>query len=105
MTAAILLLHLFLAVALVLVVLLQRSEGGALGIGGGTMGGLMTARGSANLLTRATGIIAAGFIVTSMTLAILASSDRAPRSIMDQPVKAAPAEPAKPQAPSVPLGR
>ncbi len=105
MTAAILLLHLFLAVALVAVVLLQRSEGGALGIGGGTMGGLMTARGSANLLTRATGIIAAGFIVTSMTLAILASSERAPRSIMDQPVQAAPAEPAKPQAPSVPLGR
>ncbi len=105
MNAAILLLHLFLAIALVAVVLLQRSEGGALGIGGGTMGGLMTARGSANLLTRATGIIAAGFIVTSMTLAILASSDRAPRSIMDQPVSAAPGEPAKPQPPSVPLGR
>ena len=105
MTAIILLVHLFLAIALIAVVLLQRSEGGALGIGGGTMGGLMTARGSANLLTRATGIIAAGFIVTSMTLAILASSDRAPRSIMDQPVPAAPAEPAKPQAPSVPLGR
>ncbi len=105
MTAIILLVHLFLAIALIAVVLLQRSEGGALGIGGGTMGGLMTARGSANLLTRATGIIAAGFIVTSMTLAILASSDRAPRSIMDQPVSAAPAEPATPQAPSVPLGR
>jgi preprotein translocase subunit SecG len=105
MTTIVLMVHLFLAIALVAVVLLQRSEGGALGIGGGTMGGLMTARGSANLLTRATGIIAAGFIVTSMTLAILASSDRAPRSIMDQPVPAAPAEPAKPQAPSVPLGR
>jgi preprotein translocase subunit SecG len=105
MTTIVLMVHLFLAIALVAVVLLQRSEGGALGIGGGTMGGLMTARGSANLLTRATGVIAAGFIVTSMTLAILASSDRAPRSIMDQPVPAAPAEPAKPQAPSVPLGR
>ncbi len=105
MDAIVLMVHLFLAVALVAVVLLQRSEGGALGIGGGTMGGLMTARGSANLLTRMTGVIAAGFIATSMLLAILASSDRAPRSIMDQPAPAAPAEPAKPQTPSVPLGR
>ena len=105
MTAIVLLVHLFLAFSLVVVVLLQRSEGGALGIGGGTMGGLMTARGSANLLTRATGIIAAGFIVTSMSLAILASGDRAPRSIMDQPVSASSSEPAKPQPPSVPLGK
>ena len=68
MTSVILLIHLILAIALVAVVLLQRSEGGALGIGGGTMGGLMTSRGSANLLTRVTGIIAACFICSSIAL-------------------------------------
>ncbi len=105
MIEILLIIHLFLAITLVCVVLLQRSEGGALGIGGGTMGGLMTARGSANLLTRATGFIAAGFIVTSLSLAILAARDREPGSIMDQPVQSAPAEPAKPQGPAVPLAR
>ncbi len=103
MQAVILMIHLFLAISLVIVVLLQRSEGGALGIGGGTMGGLMTTRGSASLLTRATGIIAACFIATSLTLAIMASAGRAPRSIIDQPpVQTAPVEPA---GPSVPLAK
>ncbi len=105
MQAVILMIHLFLAISLVIVVLLQRSEGGALGIGGGNMGGLMTSRGSSSLLTKATGVIAAGFIATSLTLAILASADHKPRSIMDQPVQTAPAEPAKPAGPSVPLAK
>jgi preprotein translocase subunit SecG len=105
MQTVLLLIHLFLAISLVAVVLLQRSEGGALGIGGGTMGGMMTTRGSASLLTRATGFIAASFIATSLILAILASGDRAPTSIMDQPVPAAPAQPEKPQGPAVPLSR
>ena len=108
MTAVLLVIHLILAFSLVVVVLLQRSEGGALGIGGGTMGGLMTPRGSANLLTRATGVIAACFIVTSISLAILASADRKPTSIIDQPAAAAPsapAKPAEPTGPTVPLGR
>ena len=64
MIQVLLIIHLFLALGLVIVVLLQRSEGGALGMGGGgggTMGGLMTTRGSANLLTRATAVIAACF--------------------------------------------
>jgi preprotein translocase subunit SecG len=86
------------------VILLQRSEGGALGIGGGGMGGLMTGRSSANLLTRATAILAAGFITTSLLLAILATHQRAPRSILDQP--AAPAtEPAAPTAPHAPVAQ
>ncbi len=102
MEAVILLIHLLLAIALIIVILLQKSEGGGLGIGGGNMGGLMTARGSANLLTRATGIIATCFIVTSITLAILAGNARQGRSIVDQP--AAPVQqPATPATPSVPL--
>lgn len=71
MQAVILVIHLILALALVGVVLLQRSEGGALGIGGGP-GGMMSGRGAANLLTKATGWLAAGFLTTSLTLAILA---------------------------------
>ena len=71
--------------ALVGVILLQRSEGGALGgLGGGTFGGLMTARGTANLLTRTTAILAACFIATSLALAILAGHGRARRSILDR---------------------
>ena len=66
------------------VILIQRSEGGALsGLGGGTMGGLMTARGTANLLTRATAILAGCFMVTSLVLAILAGHAQRGSSILD----------------------
>ena len=109
MTEVLLIIHLFLALALIVVVLLQRSEGGALGIGGGTMGGLMTTRGSANLLTRATGIIAACFIATSLVLAILSSANKEPTSILDRaaPAQTQPATPApaQPAAPAVPLDK
>lgn len=108
MIAVLLAIHIFLAIAMVAVILLQRSEGGALGIGGGGGGGLMTTRGQANLLTRVTGVLAALFFVTSMALAILAGSSNRPRSIMDQPAPAtqpAPQAPAAPQVPSVPLQR
>lgn len=109
MTTVILVIHLILAIALVAVVLLQRSEGGALGMGGGGggMGGFMTGRGAADLLTRTTAFIAAGFMTTSMILAILASGDRTQGSILDkpQPASSAPAEPAKPTGPSVPLAK
>lgn len=75
MENVILVIHLFLALAIIGLVLLQRSEGGGLGIGGGSggMGGLATAQGTANLLTRATGICAAAFFCTSLLLGILAS--------------------------------
>jgi preprotein translocase subunit SecG len=109
MIQVILIVHLLLAIALVAVVLLQRSEGGALGMGGGgTMGGMMTSRGTANLLTRATAVLAACFIATSLTLAILSSSSRAPTSILDRPgaTLPAPTAPSAPPAgPSVPLGQ
>ena len=103
MIAIVLVIHLFIAIALVGVVLVQRSEGGGLGIGGGTMGGLMTTRGSANLLTRVTAVLAACFMATSIVLAILSGATQEPRSILDQPVQQAPVQRAEPRAPSVPL--
>ncbi len=106
MIEVILVFHLFIAIAMVISVLLQRSEGGALGMGGGgTMGGLMTTRGSANLLTRATAVLAAIFMSTSILLAILSGATQKKSSIMDQPAIEAPALPALPKLPSVPLAK
>ena len=105
MQTVILVVHLMLAVSLVGVVLLQRSEGGGLGIGGGGgMGGLMSGRGSANLLTRVTAVLAALFMATSLTLAILASGTGEPRSVLDAPAfdVPAPAAPAPAEAPAAP---
>jgi preprotein translocase subunit SecG len=100
----ILVIHLLLAIALVGAVLLQRSEGGGLGIGGG--GGLMSVRGTANLLTRVTAVLAGGFMVTSIVLAIMAGTHSKPRSILDTPAgTAAPAQPETPAKPSVPLSQ
>jgi preprotein translocase subunit SecG len=101
-TNVLLVVHILIALTLVGVVLIQRSEGGGLGIGGGTAGGFMTTRGTANLLTRTTAIMAALFMMTSLALAILATRSHAPvsRSILDTP--AAPAAPSQPAAPSVP---
>ncbi|HEY8352496.1 MAG TPA: preprotein translocase subunit SecG, partial [Sphingomonadales bacterium] len=62
-----------------------RSEGGALGIGGGP-GGMLSPRGAANLLTRATAILAAGFFITSLALTILADDGSRARSIMERPL-------------------
>ena len=76
--------HLMIALALIGVILLQKSEGGALGMGGGGMSGFMTGRSTANLLTRTTAILAAAFFVTSIVLALLREpAQRAPRSIID----------------------
>ncbi len=104
MTEVLLSIHLMIAAALVVIILLQRSEGGGLGIGGGGgggggMGGFMSARGTANLLTRATAILATCFFTTSLTLAIIADSGRK-NSIADQ-IKAeeTPSIPKAPQAP------
>ena len=114
MELVLLIVHLILAVALIGVVLLQRSEGGALGIGGGGGGGMsgfLTGAATANLLTRATAVIAALFIASSMGLAIMSGNKRAPTSVVtgtggatpttQQDAGSAPAvppaEPAKPQ--------
>ena len=76
MTTILLVVHLLLALALIGVVLMQRSEGGALGIGGGGMGSLFSSRGAANLLTRATAFLAVGFFITSIALTMLARQTR-----------------------------
>lgn len=100
MQHVIIVIHLMLVLALIGVVLLQRSEGGGLGIGGGGGGGFMTSRGTANVLTRATAILAGLFFVTSLILSILAGVNRAPTSILGTP--GAPTAPAPGGAP--PLG-
>src|SRR5579872_5523733 len=95
MSTVIVVIHLLLAVALVSVILLQKSEGGALGMGGGGgMSGFMTGRSTANLLTRTTAILAACFMATSIILVMLAGGSRGPRSLMDQGTIPAPAQPA-----------
>ena len=96
--------HILIALALVGLILLQRSEGGALGMGGGGGGGMMSSRSSANLLTRATAVLAGSFMVTSLVLTMLAGRDTGSTSILDQdgtppaPIEA-PVEPANPTVP------
>jgi preprotein translocase subunit SecG len=82
MQAVVLTVHLLLALALILVVLLQRSEGGGLGIGGGG-GGIMTSRGAATALSKLTWAIGIAFVVTSLTLTILAAQSTGSRSVID----------------------
>ena len=114
MATVLLVIHLMIAAALVGVVLLQRSEGGALGIGGGGGGGFLTGRGTANLLTRMTAGLAAAFFFTSLALTLLHKHTAAPANVVggetaapaatDTAVPAAPAAPAD-GAKSEPAGR
>lgn len=96
---------LVIAVAMIGVILLQRSDGGGLGIGGGQTGGLMSVRGTANLLTRTTAILAALFMGISLLLAVMSAHKDKPASLIEQlqtaplsndagaPAAAVPAEP------------
>jgi preprotein translocase subunit SecG len=106
MITVLLIIHLFVTLAMIGVVLLQRSEGGGLGIGSSQgMGAFMTGRGTANLLTRATAVLAAVFFALSLTLAYLSRGTDQPRSILDAPAinpPAAPSAPSTPPAPAVP---
>lgn len=91
METVLIVIHLMVVVALVGVVLLQRSEGGALGIGGG--GGFMSARGAANALTRTTAILAAAFFVTSIALGVVAKINERPEDILERiPAQTQPGE-------------
>ena len=86
MTTIVLVIHLLIALGLIGVILLQRSEGGALGIGGGGGGGggsMFSSRGAANLLTRLTAGLAMAFFVTSMMLTIMARGTADPGSVFD----------------------
>jgi preprotein translocase subunit SecG len=100
LTPILLAIHIMLAIALIGVVLLQRSEGGLGGLGGG-MSGFMTTRGSANLLTKTTRWLAGTFMATSLVLAWLAAHESAPRPVISSqppPVEApAPAVPTQDQ--------
>lgn len=100
MTTVLLLIHLMIAVALVALVLMQRSEGGALGIGGGGGGGFLTGRGTANLLTRATAMLAAAFFVTSVLLTLAAKQSGTSGSVFDRTPAGAPAPAATEKAPA-----
>ena len=103
METLVLTIHILIALGLVITVLLQRSEGGGLGIGGGGGGGgggFMTARGTANLLTRMTTILAVGFFTTTVTLAIMAGAGKEPISIVDDVIKEAPANTSGPIVPT-----
>ena len=80
MQTVIIVIHLMVVAAMIGVVLLQKSEGGGLGIG--SSGGFMSSRGTANVLTRATAILAGTFFATSLVLSILAGLDRKPRTII-----------------------
>jgi preprotein translocase subunit SecG len=91
--------HLMIVATLIATVLLQKSEGGGLGVGGG--GGFMSSRGTANLLTRTTAILAGGFFLTSLFLSWYASYDRKPASIIDN----APASQSQPGTPAPPLSQ
>lgn len=110
MQQVILIIHLILTLALIGLVLLQKSEGGALGIGGGGGGGMagfLTGRATANILTRATALVALFFFITSMSLAWMSAQNRTPRSVIDtprteQPASKTPAKPTVPVKPSVP---
>ncbi|MCV6593068.1 MAG: preprotein translocase subunit SecG [Silicimonas sp.] len=84
MENVILIVHLILALCLIGVVLLQRSEGGGLGLGGGGGGGLVSARGAATALGKVTWAFAIGFIITSITLTIIAAQKAGGNSVLDR---------------------
>ncbi|MET0605483.1 MAG: preprotein translocase subunit SecG [Beijerinckiaceae bacterium] len=95
MQTVIIVVHLMIVLAMAGLILLQRSEGGGLGMGGGGVQGFMTGRGQASALTRATAVLAAGFFLTSLVLSMMGSGSRATRSILDS---------AQPASQSSPLG-
>jgi preprotein translocase subunit SecG len=99
MITVVIVIHLMVVLAMIGFVLLQKSEGGGLGIGGG--GGFMTSRGTTNVLTRTTAILAAIFFVTSLSLSVIAGIDRKPHSIVPAGSAGAPTAPGAP----APLGQ
>ena len=97
MQTVIIVVHLMIVATLIATVLLQKSEGGGLGMGGGA--GFMSSRGAANLLTRTTAVLAFGFFLTSLALSWIASYDRRPSSVIVPSSQSQPANGATPVAP------
>lgn len=96
MQTVVIVIHLMIVAVMIGAVLLQKSEGGGLGMGGGA--GFMSSRGTANLLSRTTAVLAAGFFLTSLFLSWYAGYNRAPSSIIQpasqtQPAGGAPIAP------------
>ena len=122
MFAFLLIVQSLIALALIAVILMQRSEGGGLGVGGSSSG-FMTARGAADFLTRSTAVLGGLFIVLSIVMAAIAGATREPVKIdtslagkvaptqqsQPAPAQTLPAQPASPnqnqQAPTVPLAQ
>ena len=110
MQNVLLVLQALVAIALIGVILIQRTaqDGGGLTGGGSTMGGLFTARGSADILTRATAVLATIFIVNSLVLGAMASSHHQTKSLIEQITPIAPTSDKAsevPAAPQVPLAK
>jgi preprotein translocase subunit SecG len=101
MLTVLIVIHLMIVIAMIGMVLLQRSEGGGLGVA--QTGGFLSSRGTANVLTRTTAILAAAFFFMSLTLSVVAGYGRRERSIL-QNTGAQPTEQAPPGAPPPPLG-
>ncbi len=99
MQSVLIVIHLMVVSAMIGVVLLQKSEGGGLGIG--STGGFLSSRGTSNMLTRTTAILAAAFFSISLMLSILAGMERKPESVINPGASA----PQTPGAPAVPLGQ
>jgi preprotein translocase subunit SecG len=97
MQTVVIVIHLMIVATLIAMVLLQKSEGGGLGMGGGA--GFMSSRGTANLLSRTTAVLAVGFFLTSLLLSWLASYDRKPASI----IPGEPASQSQPAGPATPI--
>ena len=110
MNTILLIINLFVTLALIAVVLIQRSEGGGLGIGSSQgMGSFMSGRGTANLLTRTTAVLAAIFMALCLALAVMnrGTSNSGTRSILDTPAPISakvPPSPSAPKPPSAPSG-
>jgi preprotein translocase subunit SecG len=97
MQTVIIVVHLMIVLTMIATVLLQKSEGGGLGMGGGA--GFMSSRGTANLLTRTTAVLAVGFFITSLLLSWIASYDRKPSSIVNPASQSQPADATTPISP------
>jgi preprotein translocase subunit SecG len=102
MQTVVIVIHLMIVATLIGAVLLQKSEGGGLGVGGGA--GFMSSRGTANLLTRTTAVLAVGFFITSLFLSWIASYDRKPSSIIGG-TPTSQSQPAGPATPAPPLSQ
>jgi preprotein translocase subunit SecG len=94
MITVIIVVHLMVVLTMIAVVLLQKSEGGGLGIG--STGGFLSSRGTANVLTRTTAYLALTFFATSLMLSWLASFDRKPTSILNTGAPAGQSQPVAP---------